>query len=339
MEMRVWVDGNQRVVCGVKLTTTCQEIVFALAHATQQAGRFTMIEKWRNNERLLSPFEQPLVTLQRWGDHMNEVEFILRKTSPNIGPLQPANQPPAIPAKPRLIGPIAPVANMPSTHQPQLRPISNSQTNFYSANQISFNMYSPANQLRPRQPPRYLDYMEAIANRNALTQPSVPNHHPPASFTPQQNHRAHGNILQQGPPGTSNNVNSVTEIGHSMLKVIEEQKKVLINQKNELDRLDNDDDYWDAKHNSEQTELVNRIDSEIRQLEDLWKENQAQIRKLENQGFEKELEKLKADQLRMESEIEKQKIRLNRCEKDVNLCKSKIDQLEAELEEEQSVSI
>lgn len=338
MEMRVWVDGNQRVVCGVKLTTTCQEIVFALAHATQQAGRFTMIEKWRNNERLLSPYEQPLVTLQRWGDHMNEVEFILRKTSTSIPSQQPSNQPPAVPAKPRLIGPIPPVASMPSTQQPQLRPINNSQMNFYSANQISFNMYSPANGLRPRQPPRYLDYMEAIANRNALAQPNVPNHHPPASFTP-QNHRAQSNIFQQAPQSTSNNVDSVTEMGQSMLKVIEEQKKVLINQKNELDRLDNDNDFWEEQNSSEQTELVDRIDSEIRQLEDLWKENQAQIRKLENQGFEKELERLKSEQLRMESEIEKQKVRLTRCEKDVNLCKSKIDQLEAELEEEQSVSI
>jgi Ras association domain-containing protein 7/8 len=37
-----------------------QDIVYALAHATGQTGRFTLIERWRNNERLLAPHEHPL---------------------------------------------------------------------------------------------------------------------------------------------------------------------------------------------------------------------------------------------------------------------------------------
>lgn len=37
-----------------------QDVVFALAHATGKVGRFTLIEKWRNNERLLAPNENPL---------------------------------------------------------------------------------------------------------------------------------------------------------------------------------------------------------------------------------------------------------------------------------------
>ena len=51
MELKVWVDGIQRVVCGLTEDTTCQEVVFALALATKQTGRFTLIEKWRNKER------------------------------------------------------------------------------------------------------------------------------------------------------------------------------------------------------------------------------------------------------------------------------------------------
>lgn len=35
-------------------------MVFALAHATGKVGRFTLIERWRNNERLLAPNENPL---------------------------------------------------------------------------------------------------------------------------------------------------------------------------------------------------------------------------------------------------------------------------------------
>lgn len=34
--------------------------MFALAHATGKIGRFTLIERWRNNERLLAPNENPL---------------------------------------------------------------------------------------------------------------------------------------------------------------------------------------------------------------------------------------------------------------------------------------
>lgn len=613
MEFRVWVDGTQRVVCGVKLTTTCQEIVIALAHATQQAGRFTMIERWRNNERLLSPNEQPLVTLQRWGDHMNEVEFILRKTSTDIpsnghlnqvqpqqrpsqqqppssmrpnhndlnpqlvttngrrespapsilnkqlssdqtfenlyphrqynvnrlsqallGPLtsshsslgfgtnylQPTqqsiarlpnsyrasiststlpnpagsltaspsnntsisrphysddqitnsnsssnlrhtqngysthidnqlqqkvtnlssqleqvqisknypfedlystinkkrpNQPPAVPAKPRVVGPLNTVPNPPIPQQ-QLNPINKAQMNYYNPN---LNIYP--NHLRPRHPPGYLDYMEAMANRSSFSQPMLTN----LNYA-QQNHQSLGSIFQrsfdhqqvsnmrrnvsspidalstsnkyrysanelishsnldqslENPeisgiqnlnqihtkfdnglvfnrgsavnvklPSSSQNIAShsiisdnssqniedsdstVSQIGHDMLKVIEEQKKVLINQKNELDRLDNDQEYREKRQSSEQTELIARIENEIIQLEELWKENQAQIRKLEDQDFEKELEDLKSEQVRLDIEINKQREKLVRCEKELVLCKNKIQQLEKELD-------
>lgn len=125
-------------------------------------------------------------------------------------------------------------------------------------------------------------------------------------------------------------------MGHDMLKMIEEQKKVLINQKNELDLLDNDQEYWVTRQNSEQAELIKRIEDEILQLEDLWKENQAQIKKLENQNFEKELRELKSEQVKMELEVSKQKGKLTRCEKDIALCKSKIEQLEEVLNNQDS---
>ncbi|KAF2346324.1 Ubiquitin-related domain, partial [Trinorchestia longiramus] len=60
MELKVWVDGIQRIVCGVTQATTCQDVVFALAHATSTTGRFTLIERWRSNERLLAPSQHPL---------------------------------------------------------------------------------------------------------------------------------------------------------------------------------------------------------------------------------------------------------------------------------------
>ncbi|XP_065350209.1 large proline-rich protein bag6 [Cloeon dipterum] len=81
MELKVWVEGIQRIICGVTENTSCQDIVYALAHATGQTGRFTLIERWRNNERLLAPNEHPLKILNKWGEYSNDVQFVLQRTS------------------------------------------------------------------------------------------------------------------------------------------------------------------------------------------------------------------------------------------------------------------
>lgn len=47
MELKVWVDGVQRVVCGVTEATTCQEVVIALAQAIGRSQT--------NHSRLLHP--------------------------------------------------------------------------------------------------------------------------------------------------------------------------------------------------------------------------------------------------------------------------------------------
>ncbi|XP_045779246.1 ras association domain-containing protein 8 isoform X4 [Maniola jurtina] len=94
MELKVWVEGIQRIVCGVTETTTCQDVVFALAHATGKVGRFTLIERWRNNERLLAPQEFPLKILMKWGEYSNDIQFILRRSdnsSNNQKLVQPTN--------------------------------------------------------------------------------------------------------------------------------------------------------------------------------------------------------------------------------------------------------
>lgn len=76
----MWVEGIQRIVCGVTEKTTCQDVVYALAHATGKTGRFTLIERWRNNERLLAPQEHPLKVLAKWGEYSNDVQFILQRS-------------------------------------------------------------------------------------------------------------------------------------------------------------------------------------------------------------------------------------------------------------------
>lgn len=57
-----------------------QDVVFALAHATGKIGRFTLLERWRNNERPLAPTDNPLRILMKWGEYSSDVQFILQQT-------------------------------------------------------------------------------------------------------------------------------------------------------------------------------------------------------------------------------------------------------------------
>ncbi|RUS69864.1 hypothetical protein EGW08_022370 [Elysia chlorotica] len=77
MELKVWVEGIQRVVCGANYSTSCQDVVLALAHAMGRTGRFTLVERWRDSERPLTPAECPLQALHKWGEYASEVRFFL----------------------------------------------------------------------------------------------------------------------------------------------------------------------------------------------------------------------------------------------------------------------
>ncbi|XP_076006393.1 ras association domain-containing protein 8b [Genypterus blacodes] len=84
MELKVWVDGVQRIVCGVTEFTTCQEVVIALAQAIGRTGRYTLIEKWRDTERHLAPQENPVLSLNKWGQYASDVQLILQRTGPSV---------------------------------------------------------------------------------------------------------------------------------------------------------------------------------------------------------------------------------------------------------------
>ncbi|XP_060086404.1 uncharacterized protein LOC132565718 [Ylistrum balloti] len=101
MELKVRVDGILRVVCGVTENSTCQDVVIALAHAMGKTGRFTLIEKWRENERPLLPDECPIKILQKWGEYATEVHLLLKhsgkqKTDIPIADTQKENEKPKI---------------------------------------------------------------------------------------------------------------------------------------------------------------------------------------------------------------------------------------------------
>ena len=54
MELKVWVDGIQRVVCGVSEQTTCQEVVIALAKAIGEFPEAQRAQQVRLRWRLAS---------------------------------------------------------------------------------------------------------------------------------------------------------------------------------------------------------------------------------------------------------------------------------------------
>ncbi|RVE70136.1 hypothetical protein OJAV_G00061490 [Oryzias javanicus] len=80
MEVKVFVDGVPRVVCGVTRETTCQEVVLALAQAQGQPGRYILREKFKDFERCMAPDERPLETLEKYGEQAKEVQLTLQSS-------------------------------------------------------------------------------------------------------------------------------------------------------------------------------------------------------------------------------------------------------------------
>uniref|UniRef100_A0A915IEY5 Ras-associating domain-containing protein n=1 Tax=Romanomermis culicivorax TaxID=13658 RepID=A0A915IEY5_ROMCU len=78
MELKVYVDNLPRLISGINRRTTCQEVIYALAHATGKTGRFVLVEKWRTSERSLAPHDKPLELLLKWGEYAQDVQFVLR---------------------------------------------------------------------------------------------------------------------------------------------------------------------------------------------------------------------------------------------------------------------
>ncbi|GMT36942.1 hypothetical protein PFISCL1PPCAC_28239 [Pristionchus fissidentatus] len=79
MELKVWVDGAERSVSGVSEETTCTQLIYALAHATGQKGKFVLVESYRGRERSLSPSDRPVEMLRRWQGAEGEVRYSLRR--------------------------------------------------------------------------------------------------------------------------------------------------------------------------------------------------------------------------------------------------------------------
>lgn len=104
MELKVWVEGVVRVVCGLSLNTSCQDVVITLAQAIGQTGRYVLILKLRGTERHLLANDCPLQLLAQLGQLAAEVQFVLRRTGPSLADSQDGptrNKHPVLPRHPQ----------------------------------------------------------------------------------------------------------------------------------------------------------------------------------------------------------------------------------------------
>uniref|UniRef100_A0A673FQB0 Ras association domain family member 11 n=1 Tax=Sinocyclocheilus rhinocerous TaxID=307959 RepID=A0A673FQB0_9TELE len=85
MEVKVYVEGVHRIVCGVTEKTTCQEVVIALAQALGRTGRYTLREKFKEYERNVTPDERLLEALEKYGEQAKEVQLTLKHIGPSLG--------------------------------------------------------------------------------------------------------------------------------------------------------------------------------------------------------------------------------------------------------------
>lgn len=89
MELKVYVDGVPKVVCDVTESTTCQEIVLALAHSMGQPGRYALIKKFHGSEHRLAANEKPVELLSQHGDNSSSVVYFLQNIESGRGSAPP----------------------------------------------------------------------------------------------------------------------------------------------------------------------------------------------------------------------------------------------------------
>ncbi|KAF4110027.1 ras association domain-containing protein 8 [Onychostoma macrolepis] len=122
MEVKVYVEGVQRIVCGVTDKTTCQEVVIALAQALGRTGRYTLREKFKEYERNVTPDERLLESLEKYGEQAKEVQLTLKHIGPSLG--EETNQPKAQMRRTEGIGRARRASGAIALHRQSLPPLS-----------------------------------------------------------------------------------------------------------------------------------------------------------------------------------------------------------------------
>ncbi|KAL7032377.1 hypothetical protein ACKWTF_007303 [Chironomus riparius] len=349
MELKVWVEGIQRIVCGVTESTTCQDVVFALAHATGKTGRFTLIEKWRNNSRLLAPAESPLKILNKLGEYSGEVQFILQKseksvhqaTENNVGenaekksPLDKTKK-----AINENVGIVKPQyqqqqsnENLDSTNKIESSSPEKLQLNTENSTDAFINQkFKVKNSPSPVTSP--------IGISGSLNPPPYRNPPSPAkqfqlpnSSKTIESNNGSNNIEVLNSPIQSNDDLLHTIQYKDLIQLIKLQRDKIINQQNDLTKFDAEIVYLESK-SREQLQQFELISNELTKTDQAYRQGNDQLQTL--QYVEEENELVHQQEKSLKAEITLLRSKLGILETELLQCKNKIKKLMNDLQLEQ----
>ncbi|KAL1506040.1 hypothetical protein ABEB36_005475 [Hypothenemus hampei] len=348
MELKVWVEGIQRIVCGVTEHTTCQDVVFALAHATGKSGRFSLIERWRNNERQLAPQENPMKILLKWGEYSNDVQFILQRNDGNKTPgpntrMKSSNtsttsnealkdsQNHSFDNSPENIGVVKGVQQIKMVHLEVQEPFvthtphSSPKKSSYCGSDLSDRTIELSSQ---RVAPPYKD------------PPAPPPYRDPPP--PSSNDKFKKNLLQDmkksnwndpknRPPGNT----LLNAQYRELIALINFQREKLNSQQADITKYDAEIMFWESKEREKELQL-DFIAQETIKMTNQTKTNREQIQSLTY--LEEENEIVKQQEKTLKSEITLLRSKLANCETELLQCKNKMRLLNDELQMEQRMT-
>ncbi|KAL4717139.1 hypothetical protein ACJJTC_017026 [Scirpophaga incertulas] len=340
MELKVWVEGIQRIVCGVTETTTCQDVVFALAHATGKVGRFTLIERWRNNERLLAPQEYPLKILMKWGEYSNDIQFILRRSDTN----NPQNQ------KHITNNSRSPVGN--GNHIVSNSNILDSQNLPNRLN--STPPYSNINNGSPGNPVgvvKGVQQSKTPESNSPLLKDVPPYREPPPPYRspppPSQSrkspsrgrsnypsHMSPVNVSDDNNDSRNPEAVSYNSQYRELVSLVNSQREKLSSQQVDLIKYDAEIGYWENK-GREQERQVELLQQQISSADNQLRISADQVQALNY--VEEESEIVKQNEKTVKSEIVLVRSKLANCETELLQCKNKIRKLMEEIHNEQRI--
>ncbi|XP_050298149.1 ras association domain-containing protein 8 [Anthonomus grandis grandis] len=365
MELKVWVEGIQRIVCGVTESTSCQDVVFALAHATGKSGRFTLIERWRNNERQLAPQENPMKILLKWGEYSNDVQFIFQRSDSN------KNNPPN--NRPKPLSTLNPLSQQQALNEPQKdlqeksfetnkQTITGSPENvgvvkgIQQVKAVHLEVREPYSNHSPHSSPKKSSYCGSDVSDRTLESPShrvappykdppapPPYRDPPPPSSNVNSDRFKKNIFQEAHKAANNwsdNKIRLPENGlynaqyRELIALINYQREKLNSQQADITKFDAEIVFWEGKEREKQLQL-DFIAQEIVKINNQTKTNKDQIQALTY--IEEESEIVKQQEKTLKSELTLLRSKLANCETELLQCKNKMRLLMDELQMEQRI--
>ncbi|XP_065209698.1 ras association domain-containing protein 8 isoform X2 [Planococcus citri] len=363
MELKVWVEGIQRIVCGVTEDTTCQDVVYALAHATGRTGRFTLTKRLRNEERLLAPHEHPLKVLMEWKEHLNSVQFILQhskssQATPSLNIASPISSPNNLQTlSPERNKDVRKSLNFPLNHRtdnvgivkgipkrssPEIKPDPTVSSPIAKSNENNIPSPGSQNFSYRKTPPSYRDPPGPNTPYRAL--PPYREPPPPVSgsktspkFTSTDTNfktTPKRNLTKDHQNESGNNSLIYSSQYRDLVHLINYQRDQLSAQQAELSKYDAEIIYWETKTREQQHQMdilakeVARVDATLKQVDE----------QLRSAGpVEEEMEIVKQQDRTLKSELTLLRSKLANCETELLLCKNKIRLLLDEIKMEQRI--